>query len=75
MPVSDEEVRQARNVIAEIVATHDEKYAPLFEILDVELQRREKRAQQIRGLVSKADLTKMRAMRRKCQKNRSGKGG
>lgn len=75
MPVSDEEVRRARNVIAEIVTTHDEKYAPLFEILDVELQRREKRAQQIRGLVSKTDLSKMRAMRRKRQKNRQGRDG
>lgn len=75
MPVTDEDVRHARDVVAEIISTHDPKYAPLFEILDSEVKRRETRAELIKKTLSKTDLTKMRELRRKRQKNRSGRRG
>jgi hypothetical protein len=75
MSISDEEIRHARNVVAEIVATHDPKYAPLFEILDVELKKREFRANLISKTFSKSDLTNLRGSRRKRRKSRLGKGG
>ena len=70
MAVSDEDIRHARNVVAEIVATHDAKYAPLFEILDTELQKREKRASAIKRSIAMTNLEALRAARRKRNKIR-----
>lgn len=72
MGVTDEQVRHARNIIAEIVATHDEKYAPLFEILDNEVKRREARAQSIKKTIALTDIGKLRAARRKRRKRGLG---
>jgi len=70
MAVSDEQLRQARQVAAEIVATHDPKYAPYFEILDTEMKRRQARYQLIHETVANTDAAKLRAQRRKRRKNR-----
>lgn len=50
--------------MAEIVATHDAKYAPLFEILDDEVKRREARARAIKRTVAVTDIDQLRAARR-----------
>lgn len=65
MAVTDDQLRHARSVVAEIVATHDEKYAPLFEILDNEMKRRDARARAINQTIAKYDFEKLRAARRK----------
>jgi len=75
MPVSDEEVRHARDVVAEIVATHNPKYAPLFDILEVEVRKREQRSQLIRNAISRTDLAKLRELRQRRQKNWKDRGG
>lgn len=75
MSVSDEEVKRARDVVAELIATHSSKYLPLFEILDAEVKQRERRANLVCDTLSKLDLVKLRSARRTRQKNRRGRGG
>lgn len=65
MSVSDEQLRLARRVAAEIVTTLNTKYAAYFEILDAELKRRENRQQLVRDTLQKTDVTRLRARRRK----------
>lgn len=74
MSVSDEDVRHARDVVAEIVATHDPKYALLFDILDVEVKKREQRAQKIRNAVSRTDLSKLRDLRQRRRRSWKDRG-
>ena len=40
MAITDDQLRRARTIAAEVVATHSDRYVPLFEILDQELRRR-----------------------------------
>jgi len=73
MSVSDEKLEHARALAAEIVATHSPRYAPLFEILDDELERRKSRLATINQTASHARLSIQRAKRRKQRRNRPGK--
>jgi len=73
MSVSDEKLENAHALAAEIVATHSERYAPLFEILDIELERRKSRLATINQTASNARLSTQRAKRRKQRRNRPGK--
>ena len=74
MAVSDEKLKRARDVAAEIVATYDVKYAPYLDILNTEIKRREARADLIAQTLSAHDITELRARRRKRRKNLPGKG-
>ena len=73
MSVSDEKLEHAHALAAEIVATHSKRYAPLFEILDNELERRRSRLATIDQTASNARLSTQRAKRRKQRRNRPGK--
>ena len=73
MSVSDEKLENAHALAAEIVATHSKRYAPLFEILDIELERRRSRLATINQTASNARLSTQRAKRRKQRRNRPGK--
>jgi len=73
MSVSDEKLEHAHALAAEIVATHSKRYAPLFEILDIELERRRSRLATINQTASNARLSTQRAKRRKQRRNRPGK--
>lgn len=73
MDVSDEDVRQARRILAEIVTTHDAKYAPLFEILNDEVERREALSLAIEKVIAKSDLQEVRSARLARRRKRSKK--
>lgn len=74
MAVSDDILKRARDVAAEIVATCDVKYAPYLDILNTEIKRREVRADLIAQTLLAHDITKLRARRRKRRKNLQGRG-
>lgn len=71
MSITDSQLRTARDIAAEIVATHSQRYAPFFEILDAEIKKREKRLAEIKKLASENKITKRRAQRRKRRRNLS----
>ena len=70
MSVSDEKLEQAHAIAAEICATHSSRYAPLFEILDQELERRRSRAALINRTASRSHLSRQKKKRRALRKNR-----
>ena len=74
MAVSDDNLKRARDVAAEIVATYDVKYAPYLDILNTEIKRREARADLIAQTLSARDIIELRAQRRKRRKNLQGRG-
>ena len=73
MAVSDDNLKRARDVAAEIVATHDVKYAPYLDILNTEIERREQRAELIARTLSAHDINELRAQRRKRRRNLPGR--
>jgi len=73
MEISDEDVRQARRILAEIVTTHDAKYASLFEILNDEVERREALSLAIDKAIAQTDLQKTRSARLARRRKRSKK--
>nr|WP_290915488.1 hypothetical protein [Hyphomonas sp. 34-62-18] len=74
MAVSDERLRHARDVAAEIVATHDPKYAPIFKVLDDELKKRERIAAVVQSALREAAPLRLRERRRKQQRSRPAPG-
>lgn len=71
MSISDSQLRTARDIAAEIVATHSKRYAPFFEILDAEIKKRETRLAEIKKLATDKRIIKRRAQRRKRRRNLS----
>lgn len=65
MTVSDNLLKQAHAIAAEVVAIHSQRYIPLFEILDHELRRREECRARAVDSISQEQLMTRRAQRRK----------
>lgn len=71
----DDALRRAHGVLAEAVIAHDERYWPLFEILDEELRKREARKKALAARFSHDDIMDLRARRRRRRTARPGPGG
>lgn len=71
MAVSDETLKHARAIAAEIASTYDAKYMPIYEILDEEVKRRAASAEKVRLALSGTDLIKLRAKRQKRRRSLS----
>lgn len=73
MSVSDEQLKHAHALAAEVVASHNAIYAPVFDVLDAELQRREQRRATIAKAASGLTTEMKRELRRKSRNNRQGR--
>jgi len=71
MAFTDEELKRARNILAQVVLTHDRKYLPLFEVLDTEVRRREESAARI-SEIARSVVPGRSLRRRKRRKNLPG---
>ena len=75
LTITDDQLKRARAIAAEIITAHSDRYGPLFDLLDQELQRREKRRTLVRRCLTGTQLTRLRAQRRKRRRNLTGRDG
>ena len=74
MEVSDQDVLDARAIMAEVVESCGDKFLPLFEALDCELARRNHRKERLRTVVSIDPAMRKRALRRRTRTKSSETG-
>ena len=74
MSVSDQSLKRARDVAAEVVVAYDDKYFPLFEILEEEVKRRESKRKSLARDLDIDTIVRRRARRRNPRTDHPARG-
>ena len=73
MTVSDKDLHRAHAVLAEVVKLYDNRFWPLYSIIDNEVKERERMRADLAHRFSNEDLKRRRARRRKNRRNPRGR--
>ena len=74
MTVSDKDLHRAHAVLAEVVRLHDDRFWPLYSIIDKEVKRRETMRVDLTRRFADDDLRRRRARRRKTRRTLRERG-
>ena len=70
MAVSDESLRHAQTIAAEIVALHGSTFSPILKVLNDEIRRREQEAKELGAVLGDFDFEEARLARRRAYRKR-----